>query len=44
MRVGLEDVLTLPDGTDAPSTAALVAAARDLVASTPSTRAEQHAG
>lgn len=43
VRVGLEDVLTLPDGTDAPSTAALVAAARALVASTPRAGAEQHA-
>ena len=31
VRVGLEDVDTLPDGTRATSTAALVAAARDLV-------------
>lgn len=32
-RVGFEDVLTLPDGTPAPDNAALVAAARDIMAS-----------
>lgn len=31
-RVGFEDVLVLPDGRPAPDNAALVAAARDLVA------------
>ena len=31
-RVGFEDVLALPDGRRAPDNAALVAAARDLVA------------
>ncbi len=35
-RIGLEDVLVLPDGSPAPDNAALVAAARDLLASSPS--------
>lgn len=34
-RVGLEDTLTLPDGRPAPGNAALVAAARALLVSTP---------
>jgi uncharacterized protein (DUF849 family) len=33
VRIGLEDVLTLPDGTLAPDNAALVAAAREIVES-----------
>jgi uncharacterized protein (DUF849 family) len=31
VRIGLEDVLTLPDGTPAPDNAALVAAAKEIV-------------
>jgi uncharacterized protein (DUF849 family) len=31
-RIGLEDVLVLPDGSPAPDNAALVRAARDLLA------------
>ncbi len=35
-RIGLEDVLALPDGTLAPDNAALVAAARAVGSSSPS--------
>jgi uncharacterized protein (DUF849 family) len=33
VRIGLEDVLNLPDGSPAPDNAALVAAAREIVES-----------
>jgi uncharacterized protein (DUF849 family) len=32
-RIGLEDTLVLPDGTEAPDNAALVAAAREILGS-----------
>lgn len=32
MRIGLEDVLVLPDGTEASDNAALIRAAHDLLA------------
>ena len=41
-RIGLEDVLTLPDGSAGPDNAALVRAARSLLSADDARRADRH--